>query len=324
MRAMRSVGIVAMVAACTPWLAVRDAVAFRMIQNSSAGRTSTGAAVQCGDAGGFAHRATSQVSFWLNPASQGGKAGVVLALQAALASWTGVTPANYQLSYAGTTAAGYSTDGINTVLWSTGNGCAGSCLALTALVLGPGQVIQESDVMFNDAYTWNTNGKDYDVEAIAAHELGHCMGIHHTDLTKPRNRPTMYASYFGTDGRTLESDDRDALNCAYSRYPTASIVADQTAEGAGESAGGVSLHSHVLDGHATLRWALQRPGDVRLDVFDVAGRRITTLVSGARGAGEHEIAWGGETANGMARRGVYFARIETPEGNDIATILLGP
>ena len=323
MRALR-IPIMAILTACTAMLAVRDAAAFRMIQNSSTGRTSTGAAVQCGDAGGFAHRSASQISFWLNPASQGGKAGVVLALQDALASWTAVTPANYTLSYAGTTSAGYSTDGINTVLWSTGNGCSGSCLALTALVLGPGQVIQESDVMFNDAYTWNTNGKDYDVQAIAAHELGHCLGIHHTELTKPRNRPTMYASYFGVDGRTLETDDRDALNCAYSRYPAAAMIADETAGDAGEPAAGVSLLSRVQDGHATLRYALHRSGEVRLDVFDVAGRRVTTLVSGARGAGEHEVAWGGETAYGIARRGVYFARIETPEGNDIATVLLGP
>ena len=323
MRALR-IPIMAILTAGTAMLAVRDAAAFRMIQDSSTGRTSTGAAVQCGDAGGFAHRATSQVSFWLNPASQGGKAGVVLALQNALASWTAVTPANYTLSYAGTTSAGYSTDGINTVLWSTGNGCSGSCLALTALVLGPGQVIQESDVMFNDAYTWNTNGKDYDVQAIAAHELGHCLGIHHTELTKPRNRPTMYASYFGVDGRTLETDDRDALNCSYSRYPAAAIIADEAAQDAGEPAAGVSLLSRVHDGHATLRYALRRSGEVRLDVFDVAGRRVTTLVSGARGAGEHEVAWGGETAYGIARRGVYFARIETPEGHDIATVLLGP
>jgi hypothetical protein len=86
----------------------------------------------------------------------------------------------------------------------------------------------------------------------------------------------------------------------------------------------MALRSRVRDGHATLRYALQNPGDVRLDVFDVAGRRITTLVSGVRGAGEHEVAWGGETAYGKARRGVYFARIDTPEGHDIATILLGP
>ena len=327
MRSMRSF-VVSFSVACTVLLAGRDAAAYRMIQNTSTGRTSTGASVTCTATGGFVHWTRSQVTMMLNPANQGGKPGVTTALQHAMASWTAVTPANIQLSYGGTTSAGFVTDGINTVGFGTTSGCTGGCLALTALVLGPGQVIQEADVSFNDAFNWNTNGSDYDVEAIAAHELGHCLGIHHTDITKPRNRPTMYTAYFGVDGRTLESDDRDALNCAFSRYPIAGLIADQTEDGQsaprGESDNGIALRSRVRDGHATLRYALQHSGDVRLDVFDVAGRRITTLVSGARGAGEHEVAWGGETSSGMARRGVYFARIETPEGHDIATVLLGP
>jgi hypothetical protein len=85
----------------------------------------------------------------------------------------------------------------------------------------------------------------------------------------------------------------------------------------------VELVSRVRDGRATLRYAMHQAGDVRLDVFDVAGRRIATLVSGARGVGEHEIAWGGETGSGTVRRGVYFARLETPGGRDVTTILLG-
>jgi hypothetical protein len=318
MRTMRCLVVVAAL------LAARDAAAFRMIQNTTLGRTSTGTQVTCTATGGFVHWNRTQVTMMLNTANQGGKAGVPLALQHAMASWTAVTPANYQLTYGGTTTAGFVTDGINTVSFGTTSGCTGGCLALTALVLGPGQVLQEVDVSFNDAANWNTNGSDYDVEAIAAHELGHCMGIHHTELTKPRNRPTMYASYFGIDGRSLETDDRDALNCAWSRYPAASLIADDTPDGPSEPAPGMALRSRVRDGHATLRYALQHAGDVRLEVFDVAGRRVTTLVDGARGAGEHEVAWGGETAYGTARRGVYFARIETPEGRDIATILLGP
>jgi len=324
MRVQRSL-FVSFSVACTVLLAGRDAAAFRMIQNTSTGRTSIGASVTCSATGGFVHWSRSQITVMLNPANQGGEPGVPLALQHAMASWTAVTPANFQLNYGGTTSAGFVTDGINTVGFGTTSGCTGGCLALTALVLGPGQVIQEVDVSFNDAVNWNTNGSDYDVEAIAAHELGHCLGIHHTDITKPRNRPTMYTAYFGIGGRTLESDDRDALNCSYSRYPAASIIADEEAESpAPDPPARLALRSRVRDGHATLRYALQNPGDVRLDVFDVAGRRITTLVSGARGAGEHEVAWGGETAYGKVRRGVYFARIDTPEGRDIATILLGP
>lgn len=190
--------------------------AFRMIQNTSVGRVSAGAAVACNASGGFTHWTNANIAWRLNTSGQG--AGKEAAFQSALASWTNVSGANHNLSYAGTTTAGFTTDGINTVLFARGNGCTGSCLAITALVLQSGQVIVETDVSFNSRYAWNTNGTNYDFQATCTHEVGHALGIHHTDLTSTP-RPTMYATYFGTDGRTLEADDQSALQCAQSRYP---------------------------------------------------------------------------------------------------------
>jgi hypothetical protein len=301
-----------------------DARAYRMIQNPSTGRSSTGIRVLCSDPGGFTHWNKSSLSWRLNPANQGGKAGVAAAIQSGLAAWTAVSPAGHALGYGGTTNAGFATDGINTVLWANGNGCIGSCLAITALVIGPGQEILEADVSFNQAYTWNTSGADYDVQAIATHELGHCLGIHHTELTKQRTRPTMYSAYFGTAGRSLESDDRDALNCAASRYPMqGSSLADAGTEPMSPEPTGVALLTRVRAGRTSLRFALRQPGFVRLEVFDVAGRRVATLIDGERGAGEHEIAWDATVPGGGARRAIYFARLETAEGRDGATILAG-
>lgn len=189
--------------------------AYRMIQNTSVGRFSAGAAVTCNAAGGFTHWNNKNIPWYLNTAGQG--SGKSTALSGAASAWTAVTSADHNLSYAGTTTAGFVTDGRNTVLWASGNGCTGSCLAITALVLQSGQVIVESDISFNSNYSWQTSGSDYDTQAVMAHELGHALGIHHTTLTSTP-RPTMYASYFGSSGRTLESDDRAALQCAESRY----------------------------------------------------------------------------------------------------------
>jgi hypothetical protein len=64
-------------------------------------------------------------------------------------------------------------------------------------------------------------------------------------------------------------------------------------------------------GALTLRFTLPREATVRLIVFDVNGRRVRELASGAQPAGEHAIAWDLRDQSGRAiGTGLYFARLE--------------
>jgi len=304
-------------------LASTEALAFRMIQNNSVGRFSAGALVTCDAAGGFVHWNNANIPFRNNTANQGSGKGT--SLSNAAASWTNVSGASHNVTLAGTTTAGFVTDGTNALLWANGNGCTGGCLAITALVLASGQVITETDVSFNNAVSWATNGSDYDTEAVAAHELGHCMGIHHTNVKKPQNQPTMYAYYFGTAGRSLATDDQQALQCAQNRYPPAALqfaARPEAAPLAGNRTQAVALAARPRTGGAILRFALAEGADVRLQVFDVSGRLLTTLVDGYRPAGEHEVAWDGSTSTGPMPSGVYFARAQTRSEQARATVIL--
>jgi hypothetical protein len=70
--------------------------------------------------------------------------------------------------------------------------------------------------------------------------------------------------------------------------------------GASPSSGGASRFQFELD----------RPGRVQLDVFDVAGHRVRTILQGAYGAGVHPSSWDGCTEDGShVASGVYWVKL---------------
>jgi flagellar hook assembly protein FlgD len=69
-----------------------------------------------------------------------------------------------------------------------------------------------------------------------------------------------------------------------------------------------------FQGSTKIAFELDHSGKVNLDVLDISGRLVTTLVSGVRSAGHNEIEWDG--LDGMGRRvapGIYVYRLTTPE-----------
>lgn len=210
-------------AAAALLLSAMPAGAFRMMQNTGTGRQISATRVPCNDSGGFIHWTGANTDWYLNAANQG--AGKDAAIYNGMNVWTFVLGANHGQSLRGRTTATFTTDGINAVSWGSDPNCGTGCLALTAVVLQSGQVIIESDIIFNNSYTWTTNGSNYDTWAVAAHEFGHALGIHHTELTGAP-LPTMYPAY-DASFRTLESDDHSALQCSQNRYPpTLSCIPD--------------------------------------------------------------------------------------------------
>jgi len=60
-----------------------------------------------------------------------------------------------------------------------------------------------------------------------------------------------------------------------------------------------------------VRWNLARNSHVQVDVFDVAGRRVTTLLDGTKSAGAGNVQWSGRDGHGRTvAAGVYFVRMQ--------------
>jgi len=61
---------------------------------------------------------------------------------------------------------------------------------------------------------------------------------------------------------------------------------------------------------ATIDFALPEAGAVEVAVFDVTGRRLSTLVDGFRNAGRHQAKWEGHRDDGTrVPSGIYFCRV---------------
>ena len=60
----------------------------------------------------------------------------------------------------------------------------------------------------------------------------------------------------------------------------------------------------------SIHYTLDKPGNVRIEVYNLAGQRIKTLVSGNQAAGNHVVYWDGVGNRGYrAASGLYIARL---------------
>jgi YVTN family beta-propeller protein len=74
---------------------------------------------------------------------------------------------------------------------------------------------------------------------------------------------------------------------------------------------------------ALIAYSLPKSGRVQLALFDVAGRRVATLVDGTSPAGRFEVPWAGRTdGGGTARAGVYFVRLRTTAEQRVSKLVL--
>ena len=106
-------------------------------------------------------------------------------------------------------------------------------------------------------------------------------------VTGPQQQFTIFAS-----GATAVDDDA---------VPTAFALAGN--------------HPNPFNPMTTIRYDVPRSGRVKIDVFDVRGRKVTTLVDRVVPAGRHSVVWDGRDQGGATvPSGVYFSRLTADGG----------
>jgi hypothetical protein len=139
--------------------------------------------------------------------------GGVLAVAGAIKAW-GI------VSSASTNAAAVRGQAPATItLNNNGHICTGSCLAATLTGYYSGSTITDADIYTNTRYSYTSSKEtdgcsgEYDIDGIMVHEVGHVIGLGHSNVAGATMYPTVSACNF--NNRTLEADDLAAKNDLY-------------------------------------------------------------------------------------------------------------
>ncbi|NLW18599.1 MAG: T9SS type A sorting domain-containing protein [Candidatus Cloacimonetes bacterium] len=73
----------------------------------------------------------------------------------------------------------------------------------------------------------------------------------------------------------------------------------------------------------TIKYTIEKPGEVSLDIYNVKGQLVKTLYHGTATVGSHTAIWNGFDNSGNAcPSGVYFYNLRTPNANLVRKMLL--
>jgi hypothetical protein len=154
---------------------------------------------------------------------------VITAVRNAQSQWTKNTnscgikdEANPPVSYLGTTSSAVGHDDESVVDWGSlknDQTCSQALACAVSWYDDNGSPI-ESDIRFNTAYEWATNGASdaYDIRSVAAHEIGHVLQFDHVDNAAKGDEEALMWPYTvagDTSGRKLGRGEAIENNSHY-------------------------------------------------------------------------------------------------------------
>ncbi len=82
-------------------------------------------------------------------------------------------------------------------------------------------------------------------------------------------------------------------------------------------------HPNPFNPETNIVFSIPREVPVRLDVFNIRGQKVCTLIDDVMKAGDHRITWQGEDSSGkQLGSGVYLYKLSTPDMTDVKKMIM--
>jgi hypothetical protein len=191
------------------------------------------------------------LDYYVNPnfigAAAGSPAQQIAAIQAAADEWLLSGQANFQFNYQGTSSQNtVAFDNTNVVFYSDtdGNGALAVCYWWTS-----GGQHDNFDIEFFDRdgtwdFDWSVNpvGNQFDIQSVATHELGHAVGLGHSNQAGAVMYPSIMAG--STANRTLHADDIAGCQAIYGAAPPPPLAVGYLVPASAWIGGGTPIQIH--------------------------------------------------------------------------------
>ena len=85
----------------------------------------------------------------------------------------------------------------------------------------------------------------------------------------------------------------------------------------------INIYPNPCKQSATIKYQLTKPGHVTINIYNINGQGINTLVNGQKNAGVYTVKWDCKSNNGKkAPCGIYFCEVISPSMKNITKIVL--
>jgi hypothetical protein len=229
-------------------------------------------------------------------------------------------PSAFKFAYSGasgSTANPPANNGLNEIYWAPSGFASSSTLAWNQYWYD-GSGIVESDIVFNDAYTWGDASSDtgvYDIESVAIHEMGHSLSLD-DQYGGGDSGKVMYG--FGSAGhvhRALSTEDAKGITYIF-RTDTVAPVASASVNGSTVSAG--STTAWLKAASVTLS---ANESATRYYNLDSTGQTTYASAFGVTPDGTHSLQyWAVDTAGNTGALNSITVRVDSAPPTTAASV----